>query len=357
MALYRKKVGSRKRKLGMAPGSLIYLGPQPDAPPKVSVFDYSSGHFEERPIDTPEDCFTYREKDSVTWINIDGLHDTELIRKIGEHFGVHSLSLEDVLNISHRPKLDDMDDYLFIIAKMLYAKPNSSLFVIEHICIIVGSNFVISFQESGGDVFDRVRERIRLGKGRTRHLGADYLAYILLDMIVDHYFTYLEYVDGRIEELDRRIVNRVKGNALLDIHQLKSDVVTVRRVVQPLREIVHQLKKGDSPLIHESTSIFIDDLSDHVLYLNESVESYRDILGGMADFYISSENYRLNETVQVLTIMASIFIPLTFIASIYGMNFHYMPELSWPHGYAYVLTGMAAVAGIMLLYFRGKKWI
>jgi magnesium transporter len=357
MAILRKKRVSRRKKVGLSPGSLIYTGSNQGGPVRIHVFDYTHDSLNERVVEKLEDCFPYRDSASVTWINVDGLSDVDTLRKLGEHFGIHPLVLEDILNVGHRPKIDDLDDYLFLVLKMLHGQDNSGQFYIEQLSIILGKNFVISFQEANGDVFGQVRERLRTGKGRLRLQGADYLAYVLFDAITDHYYTFLENLEDKIEKLDNEIVKTPEHSVLEDIHTLKRDVVAVRRVVNPLREVANSLKRSESELLKQSTGIFFDDLSDHLVYLSESLDSYRDLLSGMEDFYLTVVNNRLNETVKMLTVMASIFIPLTFISSIYGMNFEHMPELRWEYGYPFAIAVMIGTTLLIIGILKRKNWI
>ena len=305
-----------------------------------------------------EDCFPYKNKSTVTWINIDGIHRVDIIESIGKHFGVHSLVLEDILNTGQRPKMDNYGDYLFIVLKMIYCNGKESEIVAEQISLILGSNFVISFQEeTEKDVFNPVRERIRSGCGRIRKMGPDYLAYALMDAIVDNYFAVLESLGEQIELLQEELIADPRPETLQAINHLKREMIFLRKSVWPLREVVSGLERGESPLIKSETGIFLRDLYDHTIQTMDTLETCRDMLSGMLDIYLSSISNRMNAVMKVLTIIATIFIPLTFIVGIYGMNFKYMPELEWRWSYPLVLLVMAAIAVSMLIYFRRKKWL
>ena len=345
----------RSEKGGLPPGTLVYVGEKKVEEVVITVFDYDSERYEEREVESVEECFPYRDQPTVTWINIDGIHQVEIMERIGGHFGIHPLVIEDILNTHQRPKIDDLDDYLFVVLKMLdYGEEGVDA---EQISIIIGQNFVISFQERRGDVFDPVRERIRKNKGRIRRMGADYLAYSLLDSVVDNYFAILEGIGERIELLEEELVENPSTRTLQEIHDLKKEMIFLRKSVWPLREVVSGLERGESSLIRETTVIYLRDVYDHTIQVIDTVESFRDMVSGMLDIYLSSISNKMNEVMKVLTIIATIFIPLTFIAGIYGMNFGYMPELEWHLGYFAVLSLMAIMALMMVIYFRKKKWL
>lgn len=345
------------KKKGLPPGSLVYTGEQKMEDVKISVFDYDEEEFQEEEPKEIEECFPFKEKPSVTWINIDGLHRTEIMEKIGRHFDIHPLILEDILTTTQRPKLEDMEDYEFIVLKMLNFDEERNDVETEQISLILGQNFVISFQESSGDVFDSVRERIRKGKGRIRKMGADYLAYALIDAIVDHYFYILENFGEKIESLEEEVVEDPTPQTLQTIHDLKRELISLRKSIWPLREVINRLSKEESPLIEETTGVYLRDVHDHTIQIIDTIETYRDIVSGMLDIYLSSVSNRMNEVMKVLTIIATIFIPLTFIAGIYGMNFEVMPELGVGWAYPAILVVMLVIGIVMILYFRRKDWL
>jgi magnesium transporter len=350
-----KKVA--KKKIGLPPGTLVHVGEKKAEKVRIRIIDYDEAQFEEKEAKTVEECFPFKDTPTVTWINIDGLHDIEIIEKIGKHFGLHPLLLEDILNTEQRPKMEDHEDSLFIVLKMLYYDEEKHDITAEQVSIILGSNFVISFQEREGDVFKFIRERIRNGKGRIRKVGSDYLAYALVDAIVDNYFIILEKLGEKIEEMEEELVTNPTPETLQTIHHLKREMIFLRKSVWPLREVISALERGEPTLIHESTGIYLRDLYDHTIQVIDSIETFRDMVSGMLDIYLSSISNRMNEVMKVLTIIATIFIPLTFIAGIYGMNFQYMPELGWRWGYPVIWLLMCAILILMVVYFRRKRWL
>lgn len=347
----------RSRKTGLPPGSLIHIGERKTERTRIAIIDYDEKNFEEKKAKTVEECFPFKDKATVTWINVDGVHDSDIIGKMGEHFGVHPLILEDIMNTAQRPKMEDMGDYIFIVVRMISFEAKKKGVLSEQVSLIVGSNFVISFQEGEGDVFDPIRERIRSDKGRLRKMGPDYLAYALIDAIVDNYFLVLEKLGEQVEFLEEELVTDPGRKTIEVLHTLKREMIYLRKSVWPLREVISGVARSGSPLIKESTGIFLRDVYDHTIQVIDTIETYRDMLSGMLDIYLSSVSNRMNEIMKVLTIIATIFIPLTFIAGIYGMNFQYMPELRWRWGYFATLAWMAVVGVFMLIYFRRKKWL
>jgi magnesium transporter len=308
-------------------------------------------------VKTIEECFPFKETPTVTWINIDGVHQADIIEKIGKQFDIHPLILEDIMNTEQRPKIEDFEKYLFIVLKMLYTNNKNGEIQSEQVSLVVGPNYVISFQEKEGDVFDPIRERIRTGKGRVRRMGPDYLAYALIDAIVDNYFVVLEKVGEKIEDVEELLIMDPSPQVLKEIHSLKRKLLFLRKSVWPLREVINILERGECSLVKKATIIFLRDVYDHTIQVIETIEVYREMLSEMIDAYLSSISNKTNEIVKVLTIIATIFIPLTFIASIYGMNFTWMPEIEWPEGYHMVLVVMAIIGVMMIVYFRRKKWI
>jgi magnesium transporter len=345
------------KKIGLSPGTLVHIGKKKVEKVRITILDYDEAQFQEKEAKTIEECFPFKEKPTVTWINIDGIHDVEVIEKIGKHFDVHPLVLEDILNTGQRPKMEDFDDYIFVVLKMLYFDEEDDEIKAEQISLILGSNFVISFQERQGDIFNPLRERIRNGKGRSRKMGSDYLAYALVDSIVDNYFMVLEKLGEKIEDIEEELVSNPTPETLQTIHNLKREMIFLRKSIWPLREVVNSLERGESSLIKESTGIYLRDVYDHTIQVIDTIETFRDMLSGMLDIYLSSISNRMNQVMKVLTIIATIFIPLTFVAGIYGMNFHFMPELQWRWAYFVVLFAMAIIAIGMVIYFRRKRWL
>jgi len=354
MVRFMKKIS---KKSGLPPGTLVHVGEQRTERVRIRVLDYDEGHLEERDMASIDECFVYKDKPTVSWINIDGLHQVDLIENIGKCFELHPLILEDILNTTQRPKLQDFEDYICLILKMITYDETKNQLHIEQVTLILGSNFVISFQETEGDVFDLVRERLRKGKGKIRKMGADYLAYALLDAIVDNYFIVLEKIGEEIESLEDELLEKPDPETVNGIHNLKRELIFLRKSVWPLREAVVGLEKGESPLIKDKTAIYLRDVYDHTIQVIDTIETFRDMVSGMLDVYLSSLSNKMNEVMKVLTIIATIFIPLTFIAGIYGMNFKDMPELEWPYGYPMVWVVMILIGIVMLMYFRKKKWL
>ena len=345
------------KKAGLPPGTLVHIGERKTERVQITLIDYDETQFKQEEIKTVEECFPFKDKPTVTWINIDGLHDVQVIEKIGQHFNLHPLLLEDILNTEQRPKMEDFGDYIFLVVKMLYYNDQAEQVEAEQVSLILGSSWVISFQERPGDVFNAVRERIQKGKGRIRKMGADYLAYSLLDAIVDNYFIIMEKFGDRIEDTETELAASPTRQTLQAIRTIKREMIFLRKSVWPLRELVSSLERGESPLIHESIGVYLRDVYDHTIQVIDTVESFRDMISGMLDIYLSSISNRMNEVMKVLTIFAAIFIPLTFVVGIYGMNFEYIPELKWHWGYFGVLAIMASIAGVMLFYFKRKRWL
>jgi len=353
-----KLIKKRSKKAGLPPGTLVHIGEKRAGEPKITLIDYDEANFQERDVKTVEECFPFREKPSVTWINVEGVYQVEVVEKLGHCFGLHPLVLEDILNTDQRPKMEIYGDYIYIVVKMLYGSDPNRLVEAEQVSLILGSNFVISFQEGKeGDVFNPVRERIRSGKGLIQKMGSDYLAYSLIDTIVDNYFLILESLGERIELLEEELVAHPTTTTLHGIQKFKNEMIFMRRVVWPLREVISGLGRKESPLIKETTEIYLRDVYDHTVQVMDAIEVYREMLSGMLDIYLSSVSNRLNSVMKVLTIIATIFMPLTFIAGIYGMNFKYMPELEWRWGYPTIWLIVMIIGISMLIYFKKKKWL
>ena len=347
----------RSRKSGLAPGTLVHIGEQKISKAKITIIDYNETSCEIKSSVSCEECYPYKDKPSVTWINIDGIHELPVIEKVGAHFGLHPLLLEDIVNTDQRPKLEDYDSYFFIVLKMLTLNPQNFEINSEQISLILGSNFVLSFQETEGDIFDPIRDRIKNNKGRVRKMGPDYLAYSLMDAIVDNYFIILEKLGERVEFLEDALVTKPTQATLHEIHKLKREMIFLRKSVWPLREVLAALERDESPLLTPQTSPFFRDVYDHTIQVIDTIETLRDMLSGMIDLYLSSISNRMNSVMKVLTVIATIFMPLTFLAGVYGMNFKYMPELEWPYGYYFTWLIMVVIGAAMFLYFKRKNWI
>jgi magnesium transporter len=342
---------------GLPPGSLVYTGEKTQEPVKISLVEYDEQNFSERQLPAVTDCMLLKDKPGVTWLNVSGISQVSNLEKLGECLRLHPLVLEDILNIDQRPKVEDYDDYLFIILKAIKMVSESGEIVSDQVSLILGPNYVLSFNEGNGELYKPIKDRLLAAKGRIRKYGADFLAYSLIDIIVDNYFVVLEQVGESIEDLEEDVVRRPTPVTLQGVHRFKNDMIILRKSLWPLREVVARLERRESPLITETTAVYCKDVYDHTIIAIDTVETYRDILSGMLDIYLSSVSNRLNEIMKVLTIIATIFMPLTFITSLYGMNFKHMPELEWQYGYLLVLILLVVITVMMLLFFRKKKWI
>jgi magnesium transporter len=350
--------------LNQVPGTVTYIGRKESSETKLEVIDYNKESYDRYNSNHPEDAFNFENEEKITWININGLSNTEEIEKIGKYYGLHPLMLEDVVNTNQRPKIDEYQDYIFLVVKMLYFDKdasdalNGNNLVNEHITIAVGKDYVLTFQEADGDVFDAVRDRITNAKGRIRNNGPDYLLYALLDAIIDQYFEVADGIGDKIELLEDELFQAQPSDDItFEIQELKRTILRIRRAVFPLREVISRLEKQDSELIEEKTRNYLRDLYDHIIQVSENIDIYREMTWGLMDMYMTTISNKMNEVMKVLTIMASIFIPLTFIAGIYGMNFEYIPELQWEYSY-FVLWGIMIIIFLsMLYYFRKKKWL
>ncbi len=352
-----KWIAKRSRPRTLAPGTLVYSGKSSDEPVRISLISYNLDIVEETEIAVPDEILPYKNSGNMIWINVDGLHQTQFIEQIGAIFDIHPMTLEDILDTGQRPKMEEFDNYIFINLQTLIYKENYSEIEAEQLCLIIGNNFLISFQEEAGDMFDPIRKRIRSGKGRIRSAGSDYLGYALADAVVDEYFAVLEAFGEMMESAEEELSDHPTSQLFQEIHDMKREVMFIRRQIWPLREIFSNLAVGDFALIQDGTRIYLNDLREHTVQAIDAIESFREILSSMTDIYLSSMSNRMNEVMKVLTIIATIFIPLTFLAGIYGMNFKYMPELEWQWGYFGALGMMLAVAVAMIVWFKRKKWL
>jgi magnesium transporter len=350
-------INKTSKKAGMSPGSLVHIGDQKIDVIKISLINYDAEHLEEKQLPTIEASFPYRDTLPVIWINIDGLHDLSAVEKMGVHFGIHPLVLEDIVHTGQRTKVEEFDEYIYIVLKMLVIDETANHIAAEQISLVLGPHFLISFQEKEGDVFDFVRERIRRARGRICKSGCDYLAYALMDAVVDHYFVILEKLGEKIEAIEEQLLENPTPQLLEDIHHLKREMIFFRKQVWPLREVTNSLIKEPSELIQETVYIYLRDVYDHTVQVIDTIESFRDVLSGLSDLYLSTVSNRMNEVMKVLTIMATIFIPLTFIAGIYGMNFEFMPELKWRWSYPALWGLLIVIFILMWIWFKRKKWL
>jgi magnesium transporter len=350
-------IKKRSHKAGLPPGSLVAVGDGKSSSTRISLMDYSDRKIVEKTIVRVQECIPFKNKPTVTWVNVEGLHDIAVLAELGRCMGLHPLVMEDILNTDQRPKIEDFGRYVYLVLKELSYDEAKKEVASEQVSIIIGKNFVVSLTERESPVFARVKDRIRSGKGRLREHGADYLAYTLLDSIVDNYFGLLERVEEQIEEIEESLVNNPTQKTMHQLNHLKREMIFLRKSLWPMREMLNSLDRVESGLVTPNTKVYLKDVQDHILQVIDTIESFREILSGMLDAYLSSVSNRLNEVMKVLTIIATLFMPLTFLAGVYGMNFKFMPELSWKYGYPLIWAIMIGTAVYMLYYFRKKKWI
>ncbi|MBT8042466.1 MAG: magnesium/cobalt transporter CorA [Pontiella sp.] len=351
-----KRLFTVSEKSGLPPGTMVYTGPRKDEPTRITIIDYNAEQVAEIADAKVEDCMPCKQTDTVSWINIDGLNDTATIEQIGTHFGLHPLVLEDILHTTQRPKIEDQTDYLFLVVRMLYHMPGEKEIQSEQVSFILTEHCLITFQERAGDVFETIRSRIRKNHGRIRKMGADYLLYALMDAIVDNYFLIMETTGEHLEAIEQDMMVNPSALLLNELYRQKRELLYIRKSVWPLREAVGGLERGESALLRKKTSAYLRDLYDHTIQVIDTVETFRDMLSGVQDLYLSSMGQKTNQVMQVLTVIATIFIPLTFVAGIYGMNFEFMPELHWKYGYPATWLVMLLITFGMLYYFRRKNW-
>ncbi|AKB55009.1 MULTISPECIES: magnesium/cobalt transporter CorA [Methanosarcina] len=350
--------GRRGSQIGLAPGSLVHVGEKKVEKVVIRVLAYNSEKLVERKLEKVEECLEFKDKSDLNfWINVDGLDRVDIIGKLGSYFNIHPLTLEDVLNTRQRPKTEDYDSYIYSVLKMIFFDKENKEITVDQVSIIIGPNYVLSFQEREGDVFDMVRERFKNPASRLRKSGVDYLAYGLIDAVIDNYFLILEHFGDKIEYLEEGLVLHPRPETLKTIQKYKRDMITLRKSIWPLRELINGLQRVESDLIKETTRVYLRDVYDHTIQVIDTVEDFRDILSSMVDIYLSSISFRMNEVMEVLTVIATIFIPLTFISGVYGMNFKYMPELNWRWGYPTVMFAMILLAVSMFIYFKKRKWV
>jgi len=350
--------GRKQSKVGLAPGTLVHVGEKKAEKVIIRVWIYNDEELIEKELQTIDECQTLKNQPGMKlWINVDGLDRIEVIEKLGSCFNIHPLTLEDVLNTGQRPKMEDYDSYIYTVLKMMLLDTVKEEIVIDQVSIIIGPSYILSFQEREGDVFDPLRERLKNPASRLRKNGVDYLAYGLIDAIIDNYFLILEHFGEKIEDLEDELIRDPSSDTLQIIQKYKRDMILLRKSVWPLRELINGLQKVESELITAPTQIYLRDIYDHTIQVIDSIEAFRDILASMIDVYLSSMSNRMNDIMKVLTIIATIFIPLTFIAGVYGMNFDYMPELRWRWGYPVVMLGMTLLGISMFFYFKKKRWV
>jgi magnesium transporter len=353
MKLYKRS----SKKAGLSPGTLVHIGEKKTEEVNISMMDYDESQIQEKGAATVGECLPFKEKPTVTWVNVTGIHDVTVIEEFGKAFNIHPLLLEDIVHPDQRPKLEDYDDYLFLVLRMLIYDEAKEELLSEQVSLILGPNFVITFQEREGDVFDAVRARIRNGKGKIRKMGCDYLTYALIDSVVDNYFVVLEKYGEKIEILQEEVLSQPTPETLQMIQRTKRDMIFLRKSVWPLREAINALQRGESSLVTDDVSVYLRDVYDHTIQVIDTIETFRDMLSGTLDVYLSSVSNKMNEVMKVLTIIATIFMPMTFIAGIYGMNFKYMPELDWHWAYPVIWAVIIVLGVLMLMGFKRKKWL
>ena len=357
MAAAKQPIKRRSRKAGLPPGTPVHIGERRSETVQVSVVHFSATQFHDRSYERIDDTTPLRAPHGVSWVHVTGVHDSALLERVGKAFGLHPLVIEDIQNTDQRAKIEDYGHYAYVVIKLWQDGRAMIGTRVEQVSLILGHDFVLTFEEAAPGVFDSVRQRLRDDRGRLRAEGADYLAYSLLDAAVDSYFGVLEELGERIEALENELVAHPSRAALQTLHVLKREMIGLRRSVWPLREVIGGLERGTGGLVRSETWIYLRDVYDHAAHVIDTIETYRDMLSGMLDVYMSSVSNRLNEVMKVLTIIATIFMPLTFIAGVYGMNFKYMPELEWRFGYPFVMGIMIGLGLAMLWYFRKKKWM
>lgn len=356
----RKNYRTRIAKTGLPPGSLVHVGERHVEEPHLSLMVYDGEEFTEKTLTSGGELHSGLQEaaEAVTWLHVEGLHDIGLMERLGELYHLHPLTLEDILYTDQRPKMEDFGNYIYIVLKDFSLPPEADGQIQpEQISLVFGPHFLISFQEKQSPLMEPIRERIRTARGKIRKTGADYLAYTIIDAIVDQYFILLEKLGEKIESLEDQLVTHPGQDTLHAIQSIKREMLYLRKSVWPLREAVSALQRSDSPLVDNATDLYLKDVYDHTIQVIDTIETYRDMLSGMLDIYLSSVSNRLNEVMKVLTIIATIFMPLTFLAGVYGMNFKYMPELEWHWGYFMVLGIMLTVALSMVHFFKRKKWL
>jgi magnesium transporter len=350
-------IRSHANKVGLPPGSAVHLGEIKVTKVEMELYDYDNVTYSTKLIQKIDEIAPFRDSESVSWINVVGLHDIDKINEIGTFFNLHSLTVEDILNTDHRPKVEITDEYIFIVLKMIHIDPETNQILIEQVSIILSNKYILTFQEREGDVFSNIRNRIINNIGRIRKSGADYLTYTLLDVIVDTYFLVLEKLNDRIETLESDLVNNPDHAFVSEIQNLKREMIFLRKSVWPLREMLNRIAREETPFFASSTLPFLKDLYDHTIQIIETVDTMRDMISGLLDIFLSSLSNKTNEVMRVLTIIATIFIPLTFIAGIYGMNFEFMPELKWHYAYPAFWGIILALFSGLIFYFKYKKWM
>ena len=344
-------------KSGLPPGSLVHVGEVHAHEHKITVVNYNKTAVKKHTVQSIEELLPYKTTDTITWVIVDGLKDVSIIDAIGHHFDIHPLVLEDILNTHQRPKFDEFNDYLFIVVKAISLSNAEFNVEYEQISILLLNNFVFTFMEKPDTLFDPILNRLDNDRSQIRNLEADYLAYMILDTVVDEYFALQDTFYDLIESVEDTLLTDPSSQILATILKIKRELIFLRRTVSPLRELLASIQRSESALLNEKTKRYFGDTYDHAIRIIEAIESYRDLIAGMLDIYLSSVSNKMNETMKVLTVFASIFIPLTFIAGVYGMNFEYMPELKWRWSYPVIWVFFIAVSVFLLRFFKKKDWL
>lgn len=351
-------MNKKRKKIGLPPGSVVFTGNRKVEKTLIHYLQYDSEHLEQKVFDNHSQIIFHQSPDEqVDWYDIRGLHDSELIQLIGKTFDIHALILEDVSDVHQRPKFEEYENGNFISIRALHFDEKTRKVSTEQVAIYFRKGFIVTFQEAASDLFDSVRQRVQNGRGKVRHRGADYLAYAIMDAIVDQYYWVMEGIEEVIEGLEDELITNPDANIKAEIHHLKKELLVLRKSIFPLREAISRFSKTDSVFVEESSLIFIRDLYDHTIQIMDMVETYRDMLNGLQDLFLTEVSFRMNKIMQLLTLISTIFIPLTFLSGIYGMNFTYIPELQWKYGYFALLGVMFIIFVGSLIYFRLKKWI
>ncbi len=349
----------RSTKTGLPPGTPVYIGRTKETTihPRMTVIEYDGNTFAEREVSDPKEWLPLKPAPTVTWINIDAIHDANLLSQIGALFNLHPLLLEDMLNTDQRPKCEVMDDRIYIILKMFDFNMVRQELLTEQVSLVIGENFLMTFHEEVGNEFEIVRERLRQNNARIRKGNSGYLAYSLIDTVVDRYFMLLEKIGESLEDIEEDLTLNPKPEVLQSVHRLKRELIFLRKYIWPVREVIGTLRHSDSPLLNDQTILYLGDVYDHTIQAMDTLETYRDLVSGIQDLYLSVMSNRMNEIMKVLTIMSTLFIPLTFLVGVYGMNFKYMPELAIPWAYPAVWGVMLLSVIGMIAFFKRKHWV
>jgi len=344
-------------KSGMPPGSLVHVGDVHDHIQSISVINYNASRIEKRTLASVDDILPYITPDTITWIIVNGLQNVSVIEAIGRYFGIHDLVLEDILNTHQRPKFEDFENYLYIVFKAITLQNGDASVEYEQISLLLLNNIVFTFKEKPDDILDPIINRLNIPQSHLRTQGSDYLVYVIMDTVIDEYFALQDTFDDLIETIEDELLTNPTNNTLTAIQKIKRELIYLRRSISPLRELLAAIHRSESPLLSERTKHYFTDVYDHAIRIIEALESYRDLISGMLDIYLSSISNKMNETMKVLTVFSTLFIPLTFIAGVYGMNFEFMPELKWRWGYPLLWVIFIAISGLLLNFFRKRKWL